>query len=113
VLVSDFVFPAWFESFWPAGATQFDFQKKIDKPFDLLPGGYIGVFDVRAGTGWQQLTADAPVDTASAAAVVDALRRPAHYRYDMRPRIGSRRERRRTPRDRWLRSSVKVLAAVG
>jgi hypothetical protein len=48
-----------------------------------------------------------------AAAVVDALRRPAHYRYDMRPRIGSRRERRRTPRDRWLRSSVKVLAAVG
>jgi len=112
VLVSDFVYPAWFESFWSVGAAQFDQQKKIDKPFDLLPGGYIGVFDVRAGTGWQQLTADVPVDVANAGAVVDALRRPATYRYDMRPRIGSRRERRRTPRDRWLRSNVRVPAGV-
>ena len=55
-LVSDFVFPAWFEESAASGA-QFDYQKKIKKPFELLPGGYIGYFDVGMGTGWQQLTA--------------------------------------------------------
>ncbi len=111
-LVSDFVYPAWFESFWSTGATQFDHAKKITKPFELLPGGYIGVFDVTSGTGWQQLSADTAVNAMDAGVVIDTLRRPRHYRYDMRPRIGSRRERRRTPRDRWQQSAVKVPAGV-
>jgi hypothetical protein len=91
-MVSDFVFPAWFESFRTSGSTQFDKQNQIQKPFDLLPGGYIGIFDVTAGTGWTQLTA-------------------AHGRHGKgarpeRARVGSRRERRRTPRDQWRRSEV-------
>jgi hypothetical protein len=90
ILVSDFVYPSWFESFRKKGSAQFDYKKQIQKPFDLLPGGYIGVFDVRSGTGWHQITAEGePI------------------RYDMRPRIGSRRERRRTPRDQWLKSKLK------
>lgn len=90
VLVSDFVYPAWFESFRQQGSTQFDFQKQITQPFQLLPGGYIGVYNVTAGGGWTQITAQGT---------------PAEYR--ARPRVGSRRERRRTPRDRWLRSKLR------
>jgi hypothetical protein len=87
VLVSDFVFPSWFESFRQPGSTQFDYSKKIEEPFQLLPGGYIGTFDVTAGTGWQQTTAEED-----------------RFRFDMRARVGSRRERRRTPRNHWLKS---------
>jgi hypothetical protein len=87
VTVSDFVYPAWFETFRQPGSTQFDYQKLINQPFQLLAGGYIAVFNVTAGTGWSQITAEG-----------------VPYRFDMRPRLGSRRERRRTPRHHWLRS---------
>jgi hypothetical protein len=86
VLVSDFVFPAWFESFRTAG-TQFDQTKQIQSPLQLLAGGYIGVFDVNSGSGWQQQTAEKkPAETLS------------------RGNVGSRRERRRTPRQVWVPS---------
>jgi hypothetical protein len=88
-LVSDFVYPAWFESFRKPASTQFDQGKHIAEPFRLLPGGYIGVFDIHAGTGWHQLTDQS------------ALPRSA-----MRARVGSRRERRRIPRDQWLTSTT-------
>ncbi|MFE3055214.1 hypothetical protein [Nocardia sp. NPDC059239] len=90
IQVSDFVFPAWFENFRKAGSTQFDYGNHITAPFQLLPGGYIGVFDINGGSGWHQLTAES---------------KPA--RYTMRARVGSRRERRRTPRDQWLLSEVR------
>jgi hypothetical protein len=89
VTVSDFVYPPWFESFRSPGSIQFDHGKHITAPFQLLPGGYIGAFDLTAGTGWHQLTAQ-----------TTALQRA------MRARVGSRRERRRTPRDHWLRSEA-------
>jgi hypothetical protein len=87
IRVSDFVYPAWFESFRKKGSTQFNHGKTIHKPFELLPGGYIGVFDVGSGSGWQQITAE---------------REQPLYR--ARPKVGSRRERRRTRRDHWLTS---------
>jgi hypothetical protein len=89
VTVSDFVFPSWFESFRKSG-TQFDFGKHIKKPFHLLKGGYIGVFDVASGTGWHQITAEG-----------------SPFEAQMRPRVGSRRERRRTLREHWLVSAPK------
>ena len=89
-LVSDFVYPAWFESSRQPGSTQFDYANRIQAPLQLLPGGYIGAFDVTTGTGWHQITAQGAALT-----------------YSMRPRVGSRRERRRTPRDEWLRSMAK------
>jgi hypothetical protein len=91
VLVSDFVYPAWFESFRTKGATQFDKQAKIEQPFQLLKGGYIGIYDVTSGSGWQQITAQLG---------------PRHRR--VRPPVGSRRERRRTPKHDWQRSTVKL-----
>ncbi len=89
VLVSDFVFPAWFESFRRKNTAQFDYRAHLHEPLPtLLSGGYIGVFDITAGTGWQQLTAD------------------PKYNYFARPRVGSRRERRRTPREQWQPSDA-------
>jgi hypothetical protein len=92
VIVSDFVYPAWFESFRKPNSTKFDFRAQMHKPFELLKGGYIGYFDVTGGSGWQQETRD------------------ARYAYAARPRVGSRRERRRTPREQWQVSHVMPLA---
>lgn len=86
--VSDFVYPSWFQSFRPAG-TQFDHANHITQPFQLLPGGYIGVFDVYSGGGWQQKYAET-----------------TNRSYSMRAHIGSRRERRKTPREQWMHSST-------
>jgi hypothetical protein len=87
ILVSDFVYPAWFESFRTQGSAQFDKMNKIENPLQLLAGGYIGTFDVSAGTGWQQQTAE---------------RRPTNLRH--RGYVGSRRERRSVALDQRLNS---------
>jgi hypothetical protein len=89
-LVSDFVYPAWFEAFRRPGSARFDHRGAIKGPFKLLPGGYIGIFDCPAGGGWTQITAD---------------RRS--LRYHARAPVGSRRERRRTPREQWQKSDIK------
>lgn len=94
-LVSDFVYPSWFEFFWKAGATQFDYMKKITKPLELLEGGYIGAFDIASGGGWHQITAQAEQGVS----------------YRARPPVGSRRERRRTPRHLWQPSTVDPAAS--
>lgn len=88
VPVSDFVYPAWFESFRQLKSTQFDQQGQVGQPFQLLPGGYIGVYNIGSGSGWQQITAEGA---------------PHHARN--RPRVGSRRDRRRISRAAWLRST--------
>jgi hypothetical protein len=42
--MTDFVYPSYFEGFHKPGSTQFDYLKKITRPFQLLPGGYQIVF---------------------------------------------------------------------
>ena len=42
--MSDFVYPSYFESFRKAGSTQFDEMKKVNRPFQLLKGGYQIIF---------------------------------------------------------------------
>lgn len=86
VQVSDFVYPAWFESFRGQGSAQFDKREQITKPFQLLAGGYIGIYDVLSGHGWTQLTAEA-------------------VNYRARPPVGSRRERRNIPISKRLKST--------
>ena len=86
VTVSDFVTPAWFETFRKAGSADFSFRRSVRKPLELAPGGYIGIFDITGGQGWQQITAKgAPLLRARAP-------------------VGSRRERRRIPKDLWRTS---------
>ena len=87
ILVSDFVYPSWFESFRTEGSTQFDKQNKVQNPFQLLAGGYIGIFNVTAGSGWTQLTAD---------------KRPTNTMH--RGAVGTRRERRSVPHELWINS---------
>jgi hypothetical protein len=40
VAVSDFVYPSYFEGFRKAGSIQFDRLKKVNRPFQILKGGY-------------------------------------------------------------------------
>jgi hypothetical protein len=90
-LVSDFVYPAWFESFRRPGSTQFDKQGHITQPFQILAGGYALVYDIRSGTGYHQVFGDELTFTPN-----------------LRPRVGSRRERRMTHRDHWMRSTAHL-----
>lgn len=60
VQVSDFVFPAWFQSGLPVG-TRYDFQNKITQAFQLLPQGVIQVFDVTSGYGFRNQFASPPM----------------------------------------------------
>jgi hypothetical protein len=90
VTVSDFVFPEYFESQRAPNSAQFDMQKKITQPFQILPGGYLSVLDLgNLALGWQQVTMDRKGAMLS------------------RPPVGSRRERRSIPRSRWMRSTYK------
>jgi hypothetical protein len=87
VLVSDFVYPAWFESFRKQGSTQFDYARYITSPFQILPGGYIGTFDVTQGSGWQQTMSKTGTE---------------------KLRLDSRLERRVKPKDKWLFSKKRM-----
>jgi hypothetical protein len=40
IAMSDFVYPSYFEVFRKPNSTQFDFSKKISRPFQILSGGY-------------------------------------------------------------------------
>jgi hypothetical protein len=91
VLVSDFVTPDWFvpsSRIFPG--VKYDFQEKVSSPFQILAGGYIGVYDLQSGAGWTQINAKGEF----------------HRQADAAP-VGSRRERRRTPRHHWKHSAVK------
>ncbi len=93
-LVSDFVYPAWFETFRKEGSTKFDHGNHLTKPVpELLPGGYIGLNELVSGIGWDQISKEPDPRTRG-------VRR-------IRPRVGSRRERRKLPREKWLSSDIK------
>jgi hypothetical protein len=88
VMVSDFVYPAWFEGWRPPNdQIQFDYMRRITAPFQLLPGGYISFLGMSGG-GWQQLTGDSV----------------HHSAY--RAHVGTRRERRQLPKDFWRKSTA-------
>ena len=53
VVVSNFVFPSWFESFRKKGSSQFDYGNFLKSPFELGKGAYMTVFDVKEGSGWR------------------------------------------------------------
>ena len=40
IAMSDFVYPSYFEAFRKPKSTQFDYLKKVSRPFEILPGGY-------------------------------------------------------------------------
>ena len=42
--MTDFVYPSYFENFHKPGSVQFDRLKKVNRPFQILPGGYQIIF---------------------------------------------------------------------
>jgi hypothetical protein len=61
-------------------------MNRIHSPFELLSGGYIGMFNVTAGSGWTQKTDQRPTTL------------------QHRGTVGTRRERRGIPHDQWINS---------
>lgn len=55
--MSDFVYPSWFEAFRKAGSTQFDYLKKVTRPFQILKGGYMPIFK---NGRWSQIFGSVP-----------------------------------------------------
>jgi hypothetical protein len=53
VLVSDFVFPAWFEPTRVPESTQFDFTHHIRRPLEILSGGYVMVYEPKGEGEWR------------------------------------------------------------
>lgn len=106
VPMSDFVTPAWFETFRTAGP--FDFMGKISKPFEILAGGYIGFLDLgNLSAGWQQEFARVADHSMVPPRMGLASRPAAELARQLtlaRPRPGSRRSRRALPRRQWLAS---------
>ncbi len=91
VTVSNFVTPAYFETFLHKGR-KFDFQGRLMGPIpEMLPGGYLAF---EQGGSWHHIFAEHASDKAKFAA---------------RPHAGSRRQRRRLEREEWLRSTVKLV----
>lgn len=94
VLVSDFVTPAWFSEDAPG---PYSYKNNVTKPFWLAKGGYISVFVNGSWTQRYAMTAKKEGDLTHRwiQDVPEGSRAP----------VGSRRERRRTPRGEWRRSA--------
>lgn len=54
ILVSDFQYPAWFDA-TPRAGSKFDHMAHCTTSYQILPGGYMPVFDVNGGSGWKSL----------------------------------------------------------
>jgi hypothetical protein len=94
VLVSDFVYPSYFEAMFKDQSVQFDFKSEIRNVVpEMLPGGYMSGWDINSGSGWYQINAERPPH-------IKGIRR-------QRARVGSRRERRITSRDQWMKSEIR------
>jgi hypothetical protein len=52
IVVSDFVFPAWFDPLSPIARRGFDYGEYLHGPFQVLPGCHMDVLDVCRG-GWR------------------------------------------------------------
>lgn len=52
VQMSDFVYPAYFESFRVSHSAQFDHMNQVTRPFQILPGGYQIIFK---NSRWSQI----------------------------------------------------------
>jgi hypothetical protein len=45
ILVTDFVYPEWYEDNWPAGSRKFDHLGKVKRPFEVMNGGYAEIYE--------------------------------------------------------------------
>jgi hypothetical protein len=83
--VSNFVYPAWFESFHARGAARFDHRGACDRPLQVVSGGYASVTHAHWERGWRD--------------VGPSRGKPGRSH-------GTRRGRRRAARASWRRSEA-------
>jgi len=88
-LVSDFCFPSWFDANKFGSAGPFDHLRLMSSPFELLHGGYAMCRNLTVDGTWTLITGPSTSLT-----------------YSMRPKVGSRRERRRSDLTNWIKSDV-------
>jgi uncharacterized protein DUF4062 len=60
IVVSDFVYPAWFESFRVPGNTQFDHASHVSAPFEVAADSYVTYCDFKTSFGWQSAVGQQP-----------------------------------------------------
>lgn len=87
-LASDFVYPPFFEPSRPANSARFSYGVHVHSPLRIAPGGYMSYMNINSAQGWQQVT------------------EPGKLKVSSRAVVGSRRERRRTPKGDWLTSTA-------
>lgn len=104
ILVSDFVCPAWFESFHQPKSARFDYCGRITEPFQLLTGGYASILEITANGTWTQVQPSAPPNPGANALTLRSRSGFAAY-------TGSRRERRRRGRSKWCKSILSKMPA--
>ena len=89
--MTDFVYPSYFEAFHKPGSVQFDCLKKVNKPFQILSGGYQIIFK---NGKWTQILGSAS----------------KKKRFALEDRRGHRSEMRATKR--LLCASIREIAAA-
>lgn len=57
-LVSDFVYPAWFQPSLQPNSTQFDYCGHISAPLQILPGSHVNRLEIRSQ--WQKVSPEPP-----------------------------------------------------
>ena len=95
-LVSDFVYPAFFEP--SRKNAQFSHGKHVTAPLTMAAGGYMSYMNINSAQGWQQITDRIQTVPKSMRDIGISHRAP----------VGSRRERRRTPKFEWIKSTVEA-----
>ncbi len=63
IVVSDFVYPAWFESFRAPGSAQFDHASHVSAPFEVADDSYVTYCDFKASAGWRPVYGQQRPDT--------------------------------------------------
>lgn len=99
-VLSNFVFPAWWETFRAPGSTQFDYMKKLTAPVSMTPGGYE---IVASGAQVGQVTARAEVHATN----VGKLR----FEQTIRDGLYPRHQLRQPGRRRWSTSDHRLKPA--
>jgi hypothetical protein len=94
--VSDFVYPAWFETWREPGSARFDHRKLIDRPFQIAKGGYASFYDARKRK-WVNEPGRGGRGRATPTFAPD---------FGYANRGGSRRSLRDVPRPKWKRSQT-------
>jgi Domain of unknown function (DUF4062) len=54
-VVSNFVYPAWFESLRKPGSAQFDHRRHLNAPFEVAPGSSVRFREVMESSGWRNV----------------------------------------------------------